>query len=206
MLRLGRVCLTHVAREQALTAYAKHLIREWEMSGKTLVDLERASGARSSGHFSQIKSGKLGASQRVAEYLARAHGITVLQLRTDAERWYEQHGKTVETLDHEDPGVAKAIEASRKVAETFGRPMPEHTIRRAISRWKDQIGQQSSEWWFQKFAEEERIEVTEHHAAVAHERKEKRHRAKKRRAIRELAEEQRSPKPKPAPARRPKAG
>jgi len=189
-----------VAREKALTEYSKHLIREWQRSGKTLVDLEIAAGSKSSGHFSQILSGKLGASQRMAEYLAKAHHKTPTQIRIEADEWYAANAKNVEKLDHEDPEIAKAIEATRKVAETFGHPMPEHSVRRALLRWKD-VRDQTSEWWFQKFAEEERLEVVDHCGAVVDHRKQKRVTAGKRRAIRELGEQKRNP---PAVSRSPR--
>jgi hypothetical protein len=169
------------------------LIREWERGGKTLVDLEKASGAKSSGHFSQIKSGKLGASQRVAEYLAKAHNMTVLELRIAAEDWYMKHGKAAAKLEHDDPEVTRAIEAAKRVAETFGREVPEHSIRRAIARWADQVGVQSSEWWFRKFNEEQSTEIVEHEGARVIERKAKRERSEKRRAIRAASKAVREP-------------
>lgn len=149
-----------MAREVALTNYIRFLIREWERSGKTLVDLEVAAGAKSSGHFSQIKSGKLGAGARVVGYMATALGKTPMQIRQEAENYagkVEEEQKQLQG-NVSDAGLSTAIRMIREVGATSN-----DAIANAMKRWSDRIGKgETWDWWVAKISDEEKALVGLH--------------------------------------------
>lgn len=181
-----------MARDVVLTEYVRHLIHEWEASGKTLAALETAAGAKSNGHFSQIKSGKLGASERVVQYMAKAFEKTPQQIRTDAYEYYAREGETLKRQaegDVEDKALRDALTAIRSVGAT-----PQGAIRSALKRWADMQGKgMSIDWWFTKISEEARSLELGAFADDRVQRKARRKATTDRREIRKVKEKLKAP-------------
>ena len=150
----GRVIVGHMIRDEVLTRYVRHLIQEWTDNGRTLVELERAAGAKSSGHFTQIRSGKLGASERVVQYMARAFNKTPKQIRDEAYEYERVHpSKEEDTFlrDIRDPQLRIALDFTKKANTDPG------AVSKAVQRWRDMIGKGMPwDWWANRIGDEQR--------------------------------------------------
>jgi hypothetical protein len=148
-------------RDNAVTAYVRMKIREWEQSGRDQVELaKRVDVAPST--ISQVKT-RTGVGSRSIDGFARAFGFkTVKELQDAAYLWFMAQGETTASLAAES-GVAEAIEMVLPLRPGVTRAQVE-TILHAFTH--ERFRGRDASFWVKALLEELQLERRMETAAI----------------------------------------